>query len=102
MRFPLVLEIPFLGVYGGQLWMCLSGSGLAEVALDVIFIPMSMAARHVGRANVGLDNEVLVDDLVTRFFTGVQVKLAVAHAYTHFNVSTDKSVGLHMGIRVGL
>ena len=98
------LRFLFLGVYGGAaVDVPLSGSGLAEVALDGdIYTDVNGNSVNVGRATVGLDNEVLMEDFVTRFFTGIQVKLAVAHAYTHFNVSTDKSVGLHMGVRVGL
>ena len=50
-----------------------------------------------GRATVGLDNEVLVEDFVTRFFTGIQVGCVVT-PYAMFR----RTVGLHMGVRVGL
>jgi hypothetical protein len=98
------LRVLFFGLYGGAaLDIPLQTSADAAVELDGdIYTRIDGSRVNVGRATVRVDSSVPTEDWVTRFFTGVQFKLAVAHAYTHLNVGTDKSVGLHMGVRVGL
>ena len=98
------LRLLFFGVYGGVGWdIPLYARSTADVSLDGdIYARVNGNQINVGRATVGLDNEAITEDLVTRFFTGIQLKLAVLHAYGHLNVGTDKSVGLHTGLRVGI
>jgi hypothetical protein len=98
------IRVLFFGAFGGvALDVPLNAGATSEISLDGdIYTDVQGNQVNVGRATVGLDNEAITEELVTRFFAGAQVKLAVVHGYTHLNVSTDKSVGLHMGVRIGI
>ena len=98
------LSVLFFGVYGGAaLDVPLQTRSGSEISLDGdIYTRIDGNRVNVGRATVALENEAITDELVTRFFTGVQVKLAVLHAYGHLNLGLDESIGLHFGLRVGL
>jgi hypothetical protein len=98
------MRVLFFGAFGGvAVDVPLNAGATSEISLDGdIYTRIDGNRVNVGRATVGLDTEVITEELVTRFFVGAQVKLAVLHAYTHLNISLDKSVGLHMGVWVGI
>jgi hypothetical protein len=95
-------------VPGVSLWLGLAGDlapgarATREVSLRGDITDDEQPGTVLGSVTAKLQEDVRVQPIGGRFFTGLQFDIFAVKLYSQLNISTDRSVGMHAGIRAAL
>ncbi len=93
---------------GMSLWIGVAGDlapgarSERTVSLDGDIAADDMPNTNLGTVNASLTERVDVQPIAARFFTGFQFDITAVKLYTQVNFATDKSIGMHAGLRAAL
>ncbi len=95
-------------VPGVSMWLGLAADlapgarATREVALSGDIEDDTNPGTVLGSVDASLKQDLRVKPIGARFFTGFQFDITSVKLYTQLNLSTDRSVGMHAGIRAAL
>ncbi|MSP57093.1 MAG: hypothetical protein EXR69_16070 [Myxococcales bacterium] len=91
------------GYFGAAGDTNLSGTSEAEIGIEgPISLMFNGADQAIGAASAAVNQGGVASTFTTRVFAGAQVDIVMVKLYGQLNVTLDKSVGGHLGVRVAL